>query len=265
MQVKQTTPLMILPASWSRQRRSAVAIALAVVGLVVFLWLMAIPLKSMPEPIGSAAQQFADGARVTMALTLVAGAIGLVLGVLAAIGKLSRFALFRWIASFYIWVIRGTPLLVQVLFVFLALPALVPGLQLSDFYSAVVALAFNSGAYNAEAIRGGILAVPRGQTHAAQSLGLNPMQSFRYIVFPQSLRIALPPLVNNIVSLLKDSSLAYVIGVVELSNIGNRIQAATFEPIPVFITVASIYLILTTVLTQISGAIERRLDVEQRC
>ena len=81
----------------------------------------------------------------------------------------------------------------------------------------------------------------------------------------QSLRIALPPLVNNVVSLLKDSSLAYVIGVVELSNIGNRIQAATFEPIPVFITVALIYLVLTTVMTQISGAIERRLDVDQRC
>ena len=85
------------------------------------------------------------------------------------------------------------------------------------------------------------------------------------MVLPQSLRISLPPLVNNIVSLLKDSSLAYVIGVVELSNIGNRIQAATFEPIPVFVTVAVIYLILTTVLTQISGAIERRLDVERRC
>ena len=265
MQVEHGTLTTFPPAAWSRQHRSAVTIALAVIGLAAFLWLLAIPLKAMPEPIGSAAQQFADGARVTMALTLVSGFTGLLLGVLAAIGKLSRFAMFRWIAGFYIWVIRGTPLLVQVLFVFLALPAMAPGLQLSDFYSAVVALAFNSGAYNAEAIRGGILAVPRGQTHAAQSLGLNPMQSFRHIVFPQSLRIALPPLVNNMVSLLKDSSLAYVIGVVELSNIGNRIQAATFEPIPVFITVASIYLILTTALTQISGAIERRLDVEQRC
>ncbi len=252
------------PAAWSRQRRSAVAIALAVTGLVAFLWLMAIPLSWMPEPIGSAAAQFADGARTTVALTLVSGSIGLLLGLVAALGKLSRHVVPRTVAGFYVWVMRGTPLLVQVLFVFLALPALVPGLQLSDFNSAVVALAFNSGAYNAEAIRAGILAVPRGQTHAAQSLGLTPAQTFRYVVFPQSMRVALPPLVNNLVSLLKDSSLAYVIGVVELSNIGNRIQAATFEPIPVFITVASIYLVLTTVLTQISGAIERRLDVEHR-
>lgn len=260
----QVRPFSIFPTRWSRERRSAVAIMLAVTVLVAFLWLMAIPLSWMPEPIGSAAAQFADGARVTVALTLVSGVIGLILGMLAAVGKLSRFLPLRLVAGFYVWAIRGTPLLVQVLFVFLALPALVPGLQLSDFYSAVVALAFNSGAYNAEAIRAGILAVPKGQRHAAHSLGLNPLQAFRYVIFPQSLRIALPPLVNNIVSLLKDSSLAYVIGVVELSNIGNRIQAATFEPIPVFITVASIYLVLTTVLTQISGAIERRLDLEQR-
>ena len=250
-----------LPAAWSRERRSAVTIVLAVAVLIGFLWLMAIPLSWMPEPIGSSAAQFAEGARVTVALTLVSGVIGLILGVLAAMGKLSRFGILRAVVDFYIWVIRGTPLLVQVLFVFLALPVLAPGLQLSDFHSAVVALAFNSGAYNAEAIRGGILAVPKGQSDAARSLGLTPLQAFRFVVLPQSLRISLPPLVNNLVSLLKDSSLAYVIGVVELSNIGNRIQAATFEPIPVFVTVALIYLVLTTVLTQISGAIERRLDV----
>jgi polar amino acid transport system permease protein len=150
-----------------------------------------------------------------------------------------------------------------VLFVFLALPVLVPGLQLSDFNSAAVALAVNAGAYNAEAIRAGILAVHRGQTEAARSLGLTPFMTFRDIVFPQAFRISLPPLVNNIVALLKDSSLAYTIGVVELTNIGNRVQAATFQPVPSLATVAIIYLLLTTVLTQISSAIERQLDVER--
>jgi polar amino acid transport system permease protein len=217
----------------------------------------------MPEPIGSAAAQFAEGARVTVALTAVAGVIGILLGILAALAKLAKFPPLRWAATFYVWAIRGTPLLVQVLFVFLALPSLVPGLQLSDFNSAVVALAFNAGAYNAEAIRAGILAINKGQTEAARSLGLTPFMTFRDVIFPQSFRIALPPLVNNFVSLLKDSSLAYVIGVVELSNIGNRIQSVTFQPIPVFITTASIYLILTSVMTQISGAIERQLDVER--
>jgi len=253
----------LLPAEWSREKRSAVSIAISVAGLFAFLWLMAIPMSWLPEPIGSNAEQFAEGAKTTVMLTVVSGIIGIALGVLAALGKLSRFLPLRLLADFYIWVIRGTPLLVQVLFVFLALPALVPGLQLSDFNSAVVALAFNVGAYNAEAIRAGILAVHKGQTEAARSLGLTPFMTFRDVVFPQAFRIALPPLVNNIVSLLKDSSLAYVIGVVELSNIGNRIQSATFQPIPVFITTATIYLILTTVLTQISGAIERQLDVER--
>jgi len=253
----------LLPAEWSREKRSAVTIAIAVTGLFAFLWLMAIPLSWMPEPIGSNAEQFAEGAETTIALTVVSGIIGIVLGILAALAKLSKFLPLRWAANFYIWVIRGTPLLVQVLFVFLALPAMAPGLQLSDFNSAVVALAFNAGAYNAEAIRAGILAVHKGQTEAARSLGLTPFMTFRDVVFPQAFRISLPPLVNNFVSLLKDSSLAYVIGVVELSNIGNRIQSATFQPIPVFITTASIYLILTTVLTQISGAVERQLDVER--
>ena len=253
----------LLPAEWSREKRSAVSIAISVAGLFAFLWLVAIPLSWMPEPIGSNAEQFAEGAKTTVALTVVSGVIGIIFGVLAALAKLSRIIPLRWAANFYVWVIRGTPLLVQVLFVFLALPALVPGLQLSDFNSAVVALAFNAGAYNAEAIRAGILAVHKGQTEAARSLGLTPFMTFRDVVFPQAFRISLPPLVNNIVSLLKDSSLAYVIGVVELSNIGNRIQSATFQPIPVFITTATIYLILTTVLTQISGAIERQLDVER--
>jgi polar amino acid transport system permease protein len=253
----------ILPAHWSREKRSAVSIALAVFALVAFLWLMAIPLGTMPEPIGPAAQEFAQGARVTVGLTIVAGLFGVLFGVLAALSKLSKLPPLRWVANFYIWVIRGTPLLVQVLFVFLALPVLVPGLQLSDFNSAVVALAVNAGAYNAEAIRAGILAVHRGQTEAARSLGLTPLMTFRDIVFPQAFRISLPPLVNNIVALLKDSSLAYTIGVVELTNIGNRVQAATFQPVPSLVTVATIYLLLTTVLTQISSAIERQLDVER--
>jgi polar amino acid transport system permease protein len=256
--------LFLSPTGWSRERRTVAVMAMALSGMIVFLWLLDVPLATLPEPIGSAASQFAAGARITIALTAVAGMLGVVLGMLAALGKLSRLAPLSLVATFYVAVIRGTPLLVQVLFVFLAVPALVPGLQLSDFTSAVVALGFNAGAYNAEAIRAGILAVHKGQTEAARSLGLTPFLTFRDVVFPQALRIALPSLVNNTIALLKDSSLAYVIGVVELTNIGNRVQAATFQPIPVFVTTACIYLILTTILTQVSGAVERHLDVERQ-
>jgi len=232
--------------------------------LVLLLWLLAIPLAWAPEPIGNNAQFFAEGTRITVQLTVIAGLSGIVIGVIAALGRTSRIGVLRWVASFYIWVVRGTPLLVQILFVFLALPTLIPALQLSDFASAAVALAFNVGAYNAEAIRSGLLAVPKGQTEAARSLGLSTWHTFIDITFPQAFKVALPPLVNNTVALLKDSSLAYAIGVVELTNVGNRIQAATFQPLPTLITTACIYLLLTTVMTQISGAVERRYDVEGR-
>ena len=106
--------------------------------------------------------------------------------------------------------------------------------------------------------------MPRGQTEAARSLGLSRWFTFVDVVFPQAFKIALPPLVNNFISLLKDSSLAYAIGVVELTNVGNRMQAATFQPLPALATTALIYLLLTTALTQISNAVENRLDVEGR-
>jgi polar amino acid transport system permease protein len=256
--------LSVWPARWTRQQRSTATMVAASALLVLFMWAVAKPLSLLPEPIGPVADEFAKGTRVTVWLTLVSGLAGVAIGVLAAVAKLAPFPPIRWAADLYVWAVRGTPLLVQVLFVFFALPALVPSLQLSDFNSAALALGVNVGAYNAEAIRAGILAVPKGQTEAARSLGLSPLQTFRDVVFPQAFKVALPPLVNNVVALLKDSSLAYVIGVVELSNVGNRVQAATFEPVPVLTVTATIYLVLTTVLTQISGAIEQRLDVEQR-
>ena len=254
----------VWPAAWNRQQRSSATMAAAGVVLVLMLWLMAIPLSWAPEPIGNNAQFFAEGTRVTVELTAVAAVAGVVIGVLAALGKTSKLPPLRWVAGAYIWVIRGTPLLVQVLFVFFALPVMVPVLQMSDFASACVALSFNVGAYNAEAIRAGLLAVPKGQIEASRSLGLSTWFTFIDVTFPQAFKISLPPLVNNIVALLKDSSLAYAIGVVELTNVGNRIQAATFQPLPILLTSATIYLLLTTVLTQISNAVERRFDVEGR-
>jgi polar amino acid transport system permease protein len=252
------------PQGWSRQQRSGATIAVASVVLILMLWLMAIPMSWAPEPIGNNAQAFAEGARVTVELTLVSGLAGIVIGVLAALGRTSRMVPLRLIASAFIWVMRGTPLLVQILFVCFALPTLVPALRFDEFTSACIALAFNVGAYNAEAIRSGLLAVPKGQIEAARSLGMSSWFTFMDVTFPQAFKVALPPLVNNTVALLKDSSLAYAIGVVELTNVGNRIQAATFQPLPTLITTAVVYLTLTTVMTQISGAVERRYDVEGR-
>jgi polar amino acid transport system permease protein len=253
--------LALWPAAWSRERRSTATIAVAACLLVLFLWVLGRILVRVPEPIHTWAGQLADGTVVTVELTLVSGLLGVVMGILAAVAKMSRLWLVRAPATFYIWVFRGTPLLVQILFVYFALPQ---KLSLTEFHSAALALGLNVGAYNAEAIRAGIQAIPRGQSEAARSLGLTGLQTFVHVVFPQGMKIALPPLVNNVVALLKDSSLAYSIGVLELANAGGRANAQTFQPVPIFVTTASIYLVLTTVMTQISNAIEHRLDVEGR-
>jgi polar amino acid transport system permease protein len=252
------------PLGWSAQSKSFASIGLSIALLFVGLYSLATPLSWAPEPIGNNAQVFAEGTRVTVLLTVVAGVAGLLIGLGTALAKLSRYAALRTLAGFYIWVIRGTPLLVQVLFVYLALPLLIPAFQFSDFNSACIALSFNAGAYNAEALRSGFLAVPKGQVEAAHSLGLSKWHTFYDVVFPQAFKIALPALVNNTVALLKDSSLAYAIGVVELTNVGNRIQAATFQPVPTLVTTAIIYLSLTTIVTRMSNALERLNDVEGR-
>ena len=254
-------PASIFPVTWSREKRTAVTIALAMFAMVVFLFSLASILSLMPDPIGPAAAQFAAGALVTVRLTVFAGLAGIVLGIVASMSELSSFLPLRWLAKFYIWVFRGTPLLVQVMFAY-SLTWNDKSI-LTEMDAALLALALNVGAYNAVAISGGILAIHKGQTEAARSLGLSRLQTFRDVIFPQAMRIALPPLVNNIVSLLKDTSLAYVIGVVELANIANQIKSSSFQPTPVFITIGVIYLVLTTIMTQISSAIERQLDVER--
>ena len=254
----------IWPTQWSRQHRSNATLVTALVLMVLALALLGWVLSFLPDPIGPNAQAFSDGARTTLWLTLTSGSVGLVLGTAAALARTARWIGLRWIASFYIWAIRGTPLLVQILFVYFALPVLVPGANLPDFAAAVVALGLNVGAYNAEAVRAGLLAVPRGQTEAARALGLGRVSVFMDVVFPQAFKISLPPLVSNFVALLKDSSLAYAIGVVELSMAGARVQAESFKPVPVFLTVALIYLALTTTFTQFAGALERKMAKGKR-
>lgn len=252
------------PAHWSRPQRSNATLVTALLLMVLVVSLLGQLLSLLPDPIGPNAAEFADGARTTLYLTLVSGAVGLLLGIGAALAKTSRLAWVRWIANTYVWIIRGTPLLVQILFMYFALPVLVPALNLPDFAAACIALALNVGAYNAEAVRAGLQAVPRGQAEAARALGLPKTRVFTDVVFPQAFKISLPPLVSNFVALLKDSSLAYAIGVVELTNVGNRVQSATFQPVETLITVGVTYLVLTTLVTQVTAAIEYRFDVEGR-
>ena len=230
--------------------------------------LITLVLRRMPNPIGENADLFASAAQTTLFLTLASAAAGLVVGVLVGLARTSGFALLRWFGGLYVWLIRGTPLLLQILFAYNALPLIFQALhipvQLDDFWSAVLALALNVGAYNAEVIRAGIQAVPRGQAEAARSLGLSGAQTMQSIVLPQALRIVVPPLVNNLVALLKDSSLASVIGILELVNQGGRIASSSFQFVPVYVTLGAVYLALTTVLTLFTDVLEKRVRVSGR-
>lgn len=224
--------------------------------------------RYLPEPIGPRADLFAEGAAMTLKLTLWSGLFGLILGVFLGMGKLSRVWVIRQMCVFAIWIVRGTPLMVQILFVYYALPELLKMLHISisldEFQSGMLALALNVGAYNAEVIRAGILAVPRGQTEAAQSLGLSSAQTMQNVVLPQALKMVIPPLVNNGVGLLKDTSLVSSIALLELSLVGTRISSETFQPVPVLTTVAGVYLLLTTVMTFFTNILERKLHVDTR-
>lgn len=225
----------------------------------VFFHVLSFAIARFPEPIGSRSDMLIEGARTTLELTIVAGLAGVALGLFLGIAKVAKAWWWRWPSSFVIWLVRGTPLLVQIFFVYYALPALNPKLAMDEFAAGVTALAINVGAYNAEVIRAGIEAVPRGQTEAALSLGLSGAQAMRFIIVPQALRIVIPPLINNIVALLKDSSLVSAIGLLELALAGNRISSETFLPVPVLSTVALIYLTLTTGITFLTDLIENRL------
>jgi polar amino acid transport system permease protein len=250
--------------NWTKQNPGLTMFA-SMLGLALFLWGMAIPLSFASDPIGPAAREFTEGARVTVMLTLISGTAGILIGVIAGLGKLSKFWPVRLVCDIYVWLIRGTPLLLQILFVWLASPQLLPDwAQPSDFACAAIALAINIGAYNTECVRAGILAVPHGQVEAAHALGLTPFQTFMDIVLPQSMRVALPALANNLASLVKDSSLAYAISVVELTMAGYRVQATSYQPIPVFLTTAAIYLILTTAFTSLTSALETKLDAGRK-
>ena len=174
---------------------------------------------------------FSDGARTTLWLTLVSGAVGLVLGTVAALARTARWVAVRWVASFYIWAIRGTPLLVQILFVYFALPVLVPGLNLPDFAAAGWPH-LNVGAYNARSPARWPAGRATRPDRGRQSPGPGPHACVPGRGVPAGVQDLAAAAGQQLCGAAQDSSLAYAIGVVELTNVGNRIQSATFQPLP---------------------------------
>ncbi|MED4750358.1 amino acid ABC transporter permease [Brevibacillus choshinensis] len=200
-----------------------------------------------------------QAALVTLELSIVSIILGLLLGLVAALMKISKVRPLVWIADFYIWVIRGTPMLVQLFLVYFGLPQV--GIELGPFTAGVIALGINSGAYIAEIYRGGMLSVPKGQTEAAQSLGMSYATIMKRIILPQAIRVSIPALGNQAISMLKDSSLASLVTVSELMMVSQRFAATNYAFIEFYITAALLYLFLTTIFSFILKKIEFRLSV----
>jgi polar amino acid transport system permease protein len=202
------------------------------------------------------------GAGVTVFVSFVSITLAIGLAALGALGRLSRNPIANGIASFYVSLVRGTPLLLQILFIYLALPQ--AGLVLPELVCGMLALGFNYGAYMTEIFRAGIQAVPHGQTEAAESLGMDGRTTFRRIIAPQAFRIVTPAIGNDFIAMLKDSSLVSVIGVQELLWKAQVAGRPTFQSMQTLIIAALVYWAMTLVFSYFQGRLERGMATGDR-
>ena len=196
--------------------------------------------------------------QVTLPLTVVSFFLGLAIAVLTAIFRIADVKYLKQASEFYIWIFRGTPLLVQLFIVYFGLP--VVGIVLDVWSAAIITFSLNIGAYASEAVRAAILSVPKGQWEAAISLGMSYAQTLRRIIAPQAARISLPPLSNIFISTLKDTSLAASITMVDMFMVAQRIAARSFDPLTLYLLAALYYLIVCTVLTFLQARLEKRFS-----
>lgn len=187
-----------------------------------------------------------EGTEITLEIFFVTLILSLPIGMLAALGRLSSLKIISRIVEFYIWIMRGTPLMLQLLFVYFALPMI--GIRLPDIAAALVAFTLNYAAYFAEIFRAGIQAVPKGQYEAAKTLGMSYPQTMRRIILPQVIRIVLPPVSNETINLVKDTSLVYILAMNDLLRVARTIVQREFDMTP-FLFAAIFYLAMTFVLT----------------
>ncbi|WP_421696608.1 amino acid ABC transporter permease [Aestuariivirga sp.] len=194
----------------------------------------------------------------TIPLTILSFVLGLALGLASALIRLFGPRPLAAGVRFYVWIIRGTPLLVQLFLIFYGLPSM--GILLDAFPAALIGFTLNIGAYTSEVIRAAITSVPKGQWEASFSIGMNWSQAIRRTVLPQALRVAVPPLSNTFISLVKDTSLAAAITVPEMFQTAQRIVAVTYEPLILYVEAALIYLAISSVLSALQGRLELRLS-----
>ncbi len=215
-------------------------------------------------------QLLAAGFKYTIPLAIISFFFGLIIALVTALIRLSRqrgaFMILKWIASFYVWLFRSTPLLVQLFIVFFGLPylrikgVLPHGIKLEPFTAGIITFSLNTGAYASETIRAAISSVPTGQWEAGAAIGMTRLQILWRIILPQALRVALPPLSNSFISLVKDTSLAASITIMEMFAVSQQIAAENYQPLLMYTLVAMGYAVFTTVLSYFQGYLERVVD-----
>lgn len=200
---------------------------------------------------------FLEAAGMTLSLTIFSIFFGIILGLILALGRISGSKFIKGLSWTYIWIFRGTPMLMQIYFIFYVLPLISKHLMLDMFPTAVIALSLNSAAYLAEIIRAAIQSIDKGQMEASKALGMSYSLTMRRIIIPQSIRRMLPPVGNEFIMLLKDTSLVSAIGLVELLKVARSMTSSTGSAI-YFLPIAGIYLLLTTIFTWIFEKLEKK-------
>lgn len=199
------------------------------------------------------------GTIISLQITSIAALVGICLGSLLAALETTKSVALRAFVGTYVTLFRGTPMLVQILFVYYVLPQF--GVMVPPFWAASLAIGLNSAAYISQILKSGIQSIPKGQFEAAATLGLNPLATMRYILFPQAFRMALPSLGNELVTLVKDSSLASIIGVMELSKEASIIRSRTYDAFSILLAISLIYLLLTSVIAYCLKTYEKRINI----
>jgi polar amino acid transport system permease protein len=240
-----------------------------VIALILFLVI------SQPDPYRRVLIFVQDGLRVTLLVTITSFFLVLVLGLISGLGRLSKNPIISGIASVYVEIVRGIPLLVQLLFWYFALPSIIQQIgttyniqsmkeYLADpIWMAIFGITFCYGAYMSEIYRAGIQSISKGQMEAARSLGMTHIQAMRYVIIPQAIRVILPPVGNEFISMLKDSSLVSVVAVADMTRRGREFMAANFIPIQTWVMIALLYLVLTLFSARIVTWIEKRTRIER--
>ena len=203
------------------------------------------------------------GAVITVKITAMSVALGIVIGLFAGIARICRVRPLRFLAAVYVDFFRGTPLLVQIFLFYFAVPV-ITGQRIDPYVAAVGSCGINSGAYVAEIVRAGIQSIDEGQMEAGRSLGMTWAQTMRYIIVPQAIKRVIPPLGNEFIALLKDSSLVSVIGFEELTRRGQLIIAKTYGSLEIWFSVAIIYLVMTLSISRLVAYLEKRYNTDDR-